>query len=90
LSDKILTTYVATKREFLTHITESLVCEIIVEKKLSCHVLTIFAPCTLQVTRHATYEKYDETDKTHRPAGLILLSFDTKAITEGQNALSSK
>ena len=80
------------KLKFLTHITARLVCEIIIDKELSCHVSTIFALCTLHVThfRPATYEKYNETDKTHRPAGLILLSFDTKAITEGQNALSSK
>lgn len=71
------------KREFLTHITVHLVCEICIDKKLSCHIATIFAPCTLQVThfRPATYEKYNENDKTHRPAGLLHLSFDTKAIT---------
>jgi len=80
------------KSEFLTHITARLVCEIIIDKKLSCHVSTIFAPCTLQVThfRPATYEKHNEIDKTHTSAGLILLSFDTKPITEGQNALCSK
>jgi len=87
LSDKILTAYVATKRELLTHITARLVCEIIIDKKLSCHVSTIFPPCTY--FRPATYKKYNEIDKTHRLAGLIL-SFDTKAITEGQSALSSK